>query len=320
GLFKDLSVNGPATSIELAARTGIVVRYALEWLSQMACAEYLLYDPTDQRFSLPATHAAILAQEGGPGFLGGLYQNFQSIEDGVFSKLLRAFRDGGGISYSEYNADFWDGLDRYTMGGLKHTLIQQYLPAMPDVQAALELGAKVADVGCGRGGILLLLAEAFQRSRFVGYDAFAPNITRAKANAQAAGITDRVNYVHHNATMGLPEKYDVIFCFDTLHHATNVPGFMRTIYEALNPGGILVCSEAACADTLEENIGPGGATLYASSILVCVPQVLSEGNEAYGAAGITFSKMHQLAVNAGFKDPHLVPLENSANNIYEVRR
>ncbi|OGN92759.1 MAG: hypothetical protein A2Y88_05315, partial [Chloroflexi bacterium RBG_13_48_10] len=320
GLFKDLAKNGPATSSELAARLGIVERYTREWLSQMACAEYLLYDPTNQRFSLPASHAPILAEEGSPEFLGGIYQNFQCIDAGIFSKLIRSFREGGGIAYSEYNADYWDGLDRYTTSGLKRNLVQKYIPAMPEVLAALERGALVADVGCGRGGMLLMLAEAFPHSRFIGYDAFEANIIQAQANAQSAGVTERLNYVHLNATHGLPQKYDVILCFDSLHHSTDVPDFMHTIHEALNPGGIFVCSEASCAETLEGNIGPGGAMLFASSVFVCVPQVLSESDEAFGLAGITFSKMRQLAATAGFDEPRLVPLENSGNNIYEIKR
>lgn len=319
GLFKDLAANGPATSAELAARTGIVERYAREWLSQMACAEYLKYDPADQRFSLPAAHAPTLAEEGGPDFMGGMYQNAQSIESGLFSKLLRAFREGGGVPYSDYDENYWEGQDRFSIGALKHTLVQKFIPAMPDVLARLERGAQVADVGCGSGGILLMLAQAFPLARFVGYDAHAPNIARAQANAQAAGLADRVRYVHHDATQKLPERYDIIFSFDTVHHATSILDFMRAIRDALNPGGIFVCSEAACADTLEANIGPGGAIMYAGSVFVCVPQVLSECDEALGSAGLTFSKMRTLYAQAGFGKLRLVPLEDAGANIYEIR-
>lgn len=318
GLFKDLAMNGPATSAELAARTGIVERYGREWLSQMACAQYLMYDPTNRRFSLPPGHAPTLAREGGSDFLGGLYQNFQSIEKGLFGKLLRVFREGGGIAYSEYDENFWDGQDRFTISNIKHTLIQKYIPAMPEVKAALERGMLVADVGCGRGGTLLLLTEAFPRSRFVGYDSLAPNIEKAQANSQAAGVTERLRYVCMDASHGLPERYDLILSFDVLHHATNVVAFLNSIHRSLNPGGIYVCQEAACADTLEENIGPGGAMLYASGVLACVPQVLSEGNETVGPAGLSFSRMKALCSQAGFTEMRLVPLEHAEANIYEI--
>lgn len=320
GLFKDLAAHGPATSAELAARTGLVERMLREWLSQMACAGYLKYDPADGHFSIPPEHISTLAEEGGPGFMGGMYQNFQSIEQGLLSKLLRAFRTGGGVAYSEYDDNFWDGQDRFSISNLKHSLVQQYLPAMPDVLAALEGGAQVADVGCGRGGILLILAEAFPQAHFTGYDAFAPNIERAQANAQAAGLADRVHFVCQDASRGLPERNDIILSFDVLHHATNIVAFLRTIREALNAGGIYVCQEAACADTLEANIASGGAMLYASGVMACVPQVLSEGDEAVGPAGLPFSKMRDLVALAGFSEIRLVPLENGDVNLYEVKR
>lgn len=319
GLFKDLAMHGPASSSELAVRTGIVERMAREWLSQMACAGYLKYDPADGRFSMPPEHIPTLAEEGGPGFMGGLYQNFQSIEQGLLSKLLRAFRTGGGVAYSEYDDNFWDGQDRFSISNLRHTLVQQYIPAMPDVLAALARGAQVADVGCGRGGILLMLAEAFPQARFTGYDAYAPNIARAQVNVQAAGLADHVKYVCQDASRGLPERSDIILSFDVLHHATNVVAFLRTIRESLNPGGIYVCQEAACADTLEANIASGGAMLYASGVMACVPQVLSEGDEAVGPAGLPFSRMRVLTEQAGFSEIRLVPLEGAAINLYEIK-
>jgi ubiquinone/menaquinone biosynthesis C-methylase UbiE len=320
GLFKDLAAQGPATSAEFAARNGIVERIGREWLSQMACAEYLNYDPTNQCFSLPPAHAPVLAEEGGPGFMGGMYQSFQTIEHGLFIKLLRAFRTGGGVAYSEYDDNFWEGQDRFSISNLQRSLVQHIIPAMPDVLAALERGALIADVGCGRGGILLILAQAFPRSRFVGYDAHAPNIARAQDNAESAVLSGRVRYVCQDVAKGLPESCDIILSFDVLHHANDVVAFLRAIRAALKPGGIYVCQEAMCAETLEENIGPGGAMLYGSGVFGCVPQVLSEGSEAIGPAGLPFSIMREYCTQAGFGNVRLVAFENADANIYEIKR
>ena len=319
GLFKDLAAHGPATSAEFAARTGIVERMGREWLSQMACAEYLKYDPADQRFSLPPAHAPILAEEGGPGFMGGMYQSLQSVENGLFGKLLHAFREGGGVAYSEYDDNYWEGLDRFSISNLKRSLVQYIIPAMPEVLVALERGALVADVGCGRGGVLQILAQAFPNSRFVGYDAHAPNIATAQKKAESAGMSDRVRYICLDASKGLPEPYDIILSFDVLHHATDVVAFLRTIRASLTPGGIYVCQEAMCADTLEGNMGPGGAMLYVSGVLVCVPQVLSESSEAVGPAGLSLSSMREYCARAGFGSVRLVAFENADANIYEIK-
>ena len=79
GLFKDLATNGPATSGELAARTGTVERYAREWLGGMASAGYLAYDPATRRFTLPPEHVPLLAEEGGAMFVGGGYEELSSL-------------------------------------------------------------------------------------------------------------------------------------------------------------------------------------------------------------------------------------------------
>ncbi len=319
GLFQDLAANGPATSSELAKRTGIVERYAREWLAQMACAEYLKYGPVDQRFRLPPEYMASLTEEGGIGFLGGVYQNLQSIEAGLIGKLQRAFREGGGIPYEDYNEDYWDGLDRATMSTFKHMLVEKYIPAMPTILESLENGCVVAEVGCGRGGIIRTLAGRFPRSRFVGYDSFAPNVTKAQADAVSAGCLDRVRYAYQDPAEKLPERYDLIFSIDSLHHVADVPGFMCSMREALNPGGSYIVIEEACAESLEENIGPAGAMLFAGSVFVCVPQALSESDQAYGVAGLTAPIMRDLSSTAGFHSCHLVPLENAGSNVYEMR-
>ena len=150
GLFKNLAEQGPATSAELASRTNLNERYLREWLGGMATAGYLNYDGTKKRFTLPAEHAAVLAQENGPFFVGGMYQMLPA-QAGVFDQVVSAFRSGGGVSQSQYNDMMWDGLERFTSTWFENLLLQQWIPAMPDVKAHLERGCDVADVGCGRG-------------------------------------------------------------------------------------------------------------------------------------------------------------------------
>jgi hypothetical protein len=191
GLFKDLAAHGPATSDELASRMGINERYAREWLGGMASAGYLEYDPATRRFTLPPEHAPALAQEGGPVFFGGIYQELPALT-GVLDQLTVAFRAGGGVPQAAYSDQMWDGLERFTNLWFENLITQQWLPAMPDVQAKLERGVQVADGGCGRGRALIKLAQAFPRSRYSGYDVFGPTIERATANARVAEVTDRV--------------------------------------------------------------------------------------------------------------------------------
>jgi hypothetical protein len=191
GLFKNLAEHRLATASELAMRMNLNERYTREWLGGMAAAGYLEYDSTTGRFTLPFEHVAALAQEGGPFFFGGIYQMLAALTN-VLDRVSEAFKRGGGVVQTAYPADMWDGLERFTAGWFENLLLQQWIPAMPDVQAHLEGGCEVADVGCGRGRALIKLAQAFPSSRYVGYDVFGPAVAEATERAHAAGVSDRV--------------------------------------------------------------------------------------------------------------------------------
>src|SRR5215467_8790806 len=228
GLFKNLAEQGSATSEELAERAQVNERYAREWLGAMASAGYLEYDPASRRFTLPPEHVPVLAQEGGPVFFGGVQEEIVGLA-GPVNQLMQAFRSGGGVPMEAYDPSTWEGLTRFTNGWFENLLVPVWLPAMPEVQAKLERGALVADVGCGHGKALIKLAQTYPQSRYVGYDLFAPTTARATANAKAAGLADRVRFEHLDVSAGLPEQYDVITTFDVVHDAVNPRGLLRAI-------------------------------------------------------------------------------------------
>src|SRR2546428_2022882 len=186
GLFKTLAAVGPATSVDIAAHAGIVERYAREWLGGMTSAGYVTYDAATRRFALPPEHAAALADEGGPMFFGGIYEMLLSASS-VVDRIAEAFRAGGGVPQSAYDERFWDGMERFSGGWYDNSLVQQWLPAMPEVERKLRQGADVADGGCGPGRALIRLAQAFPESRYVGFDALSPSVERATAPAREGG-------------------------------------------------------------------------------------------------------------------------------------
>ncbi len=318
GLFKDLAEKGPATSAELAARAGINERYAREWLAGMASAGYLEYDPTSRRFTLPPEHVSALAQEGGPFFFGGVHQEVSALA-AIVDPLTEAFRKGGGVPQSAYSDHLWNGMERFTGGWFQNLLTQQWIPAMPEVKAKLERGARVADVGCGRGRALIKLAQAFPDSRYVGYDAFEPSIVRATASAQAAGVGDRVTFKHFDASKGLPEQYDVITTFDVVHDSINPLGLLRAIRQALKANGTYVCLDINCSDKVEENSGPLGTLFYGFSVFYCMTTSLAGGGAALGTLGFHEPKVRELCAEAGFSSVRRLPLENPFNILYEVK-
>jgi SAM-dependent methyltransferase len=318
GLFKDLHTSGPATSAELAARAGIQERYAREWLGGMASAGYLTFDAEQGRFQLPAEHAPALAEEAGPYFFGGLYQMVPAMV-ATLDTLAEAFRAGGGVPYSAYGPDFWDGMDRFTNCWFENLLLQQWIPALPDVARKLDSGARVADVGCGRGRALIKLAQAYPASQFVGYDIYPPTVERASALADAAGVGDRVRFEALDGARGLPERFDVITTFDVIHDAPDPAGLLRAIREALADDGIYVCLDINCSDRLEENAGPLGSFFHGISVMYCMTTSLAQNGAGLGTLGFHERKVRELGTEAGFRSIRRLSLENPFNSVYEIR-
>jgi SAM-dependent methyltransferase len=318
GLFKALAAQGPATCGELAERAGVQERYAREWLRALTVAGYLTYDPASGRFALPPEHAPFLADEGGPMFFGGAYQGWVGLT-GVLDGVLRAFRHGGGVPYEAYGPDVWEGTARLTAPWFDHLLVQQWLPALPAVQAVLERGAAVADVGCGHGRALIRLAQAFPASRFAGYDVHGPSVARAGAEA-AAGVSDRVHFEQRDASRGIPERYDVITAFDMVHDAVAPRALLQAIREALRPGGVFLCLEFNCPERLEDDVGnPLAAIGYAGSVLFCMTSSLAHGGEGLGGRGLPEGKLRALCAEAGLGSVRRAPIENPFNILYEIR-
>ncbi len=318
GLFKALAARGPSTSAELAEEAGINERYAREWLSALACADYIRYDPATRRFSLSPEQAAVLADEGGPFFIGGEYQQLPALL-GILDPLAEAFRQGGGVPQSAYHESLYTGMERNALVTYRHLLVQQWIPAMPETRAALERGIRVADVGCGSGHALIALAQAFPNSHFTGYDVYAPTIALARRNAEEASVADRVRFVALDASRGIPEQYDLITTFIVIHDAANPRALLRAIHDALRPGGTYFCAEVKASSRLEKNIGPMGAYCYGTSVLYCMTTSLAEGGEGLGTAGMPVVKVQELCAEAGFSSVRRLDIDHPFRHFFEVK-
>jgi SAM-dependent methyltransferase len=317
GLFKDLAARGPATSAELAERTGCDERYVREWLRGMAAAGYLTLGEAG-RFTLPAAHAPVLALEPGPAFFGGVHQELLGAVQ-RYHELADAFRHGGGIAPGQLDEDVWIGTSRFTAQWHQNMLVQEWLPLLPEVRRKLASGARVADVGTGAGHALRTLAQRFPEGTYVGYDENAEVLDRARRQAEAAGLDERVRFEVRDAAAGLPEKFDVITTFDVLHDAVDPLALLRSIRTALDPDGVFVCLDINCADDPDQNAGPIATLLYGFSLLYCMTTSLARGGVGLGTLGLPESRLRELATEAGFQDVRRVEMENPFNNLYALR-
>jgi 2-polyprenyl-3-methyl-5-hydroxy-6-metoxy-1,4-benzoquinol methylase len=317
GLFKALAEHGPATSHELAARTGINERYAREWLQGLTAAEYLEVDAARMAYALPAEHAQPLADEDSPLFQGGILELLAHAQT-PFEQLVEAFKTGGGVPQAHFHPNLYHGMSRSSGVRYKNLLLQQWLPSMPDVQAMLERGVSVVDIGCGKGAALMRMAEAFPKSTFLGIDAFAPQVEGANARAKEAGLAGRLHFSTGDGAEKLPANYDVIFTFDVIHDSPRPREAMRNIRNHLNPGGVYVMQEITSEDELHANIGPMAAMKYGMSLHYCMTTSLAQGGAGLGTCGMPEKMVRELSKEAGFSRVVKSPACNDFISLYEI--
>ena len=205
----------------------------------------------------------MLADEGGVWFLGGGYQELVGMLPAL-DRIEAAFREGGGVPQAAYSEDAYTGMARLTQAWFDHHLTGSWLPLLPDVQQRLRDGISWADVGCGVGWALIRLAHEYPRSTFVGYDAFAAQVERARREADGAGVGDRVRFEVADGSRGLPERYDVIRVRRRAR-LTDPAGLVAGIRRSLTDGGTYVMLEMNCADDPADNSGPIATLLYGST-------------------------------------------------------
>jgi SAM-dependent methyltransferase len=281
GLYRAMSAGQSMTAAELAARTGCAERYVREWLCGQAAGGWIVYDDETERFSLPAAHAAVIADERSPAFLGGSIQSIGAIFRCV-DTLCDAFRSGEGIGWGEHHADLHEGAARFFRTACQSQL-GGWIEAVGDIAARLAAGGRIADVGCGYGGAAVTVAQAFPASRVLGVDPHGPSIDRARAAAASAGVSDRVAFRVSRADALEPDEFDLVMMLDCLHDMGDPVGAARAARAALLDGGALLVVEPAAADRLSENLTPIARTYYAASTAFCTPCALSqEGGWALG--------------------------------------
>jgi SAM-dependent methyltransferase len=299
GLYKAMEAGGPMTSEQLAERTGTAERYVREWLAGQAAAGYAEYDPTTKRYELPPEQAMVFAQEGSPVFVPGLFEVISAMFRDE-PKITEAFRTGKGVGWHEHDAALFHGTERFFRPGYAANLVEHWLPALEGVRERLEAGATVADVGCGHGASTVVMAEAFPRSRFVGFDYHAPSIDRARRNAAEAGLGDRVRFEVASAKSFPGKDYDLIAFFDCLHDMGDPVGAAAHVREALKPDGTWMIVEPFAHDRTEDNLNPVGRIFYAASTMICTPASLSQEVALGLGAQAGEARLREVVTSGGF--------------------
>jgi len=316
GLYKALAV-GPMTSAELAAKTQTDERYLREWLSSQAAGGYVTFDEKTNKFSLTEEQAFALAIEDSPAYLPGAFQLALGALAAV-PRIAESFRSGAGMGWHEHDDGVFHGCEKFFRPGYAANLVSSWIPALDDVKQKLEAGARVADVGCGKGASTVLMAKAFPKSQFFGFDYHDKSIEAARETAKREGLTDRVTFEVAKAKEYPGKDYDFVAVFDCLHDMGDPVGAAAHVRESLNADGTWMIVEPFANDQLKDNLNPVGRVYYSFSTLLCTPCSRSQEVGLCLGAQSGEARMRQVITSAGFSRFRRAT-ETPFNIVYEAR-
>jgi SAM-dependent methyltransferase len=315
-LYKSLAA-GPVTSAELAAKTTTDERYIREWLASQAAGGYITYDAATKKFSLTEEQAFTLADENSPAYLPGAFQLALGSLAAV-PRITESFRTGAGMGWHEHDDDVFHGCEKFFRPGYAANLVTTWIPSLKDVKGKLESGARVADVGCGKGASTILLAKAFPKSKFYGFDYHDKSIEAAREIAKKEGVAERVTFEVAKAKEFPGKSYDFVAVFDCLHDMGDPIGAAKHVRQSLNEDGTWMIVEPFANDELKDNLNPVGRVYYSFSTLLCTPCSRSQEVGLCLGAQSGEAKIHDVITSAGFRRFRRAT-ETPFNIVYEAR-
>lgn len=317
GLYKALASGEAVTAAELATKTSTNERYVREWLINQAASGYIDYDVESGRYSLLPEQAMALTDESSPYYVGGGFYVIKAMTHAV-TRIEDAFKNGGGMLWGEHDPDLFVGTERFFRPGYATHLIASWIPSLTGVEEKLKAGGKVADIGCGHGSSTIIMAQAYPKSRFWGFDNHEKSIETARQRAEDAGVSDRVNFEVANASELPDEQYDMVAFFDCLHDMGDPTGACKRAYEVLNADGTALIVEPMAGNTVEENFNIIGRTFAGASTLCCTANSMALGGPALGAVAPE-SAIRDVVLAGGFKEFRRAT-ETPFNRIFEARK
>jgi 2-polyprenyl-3-methyl-5-hydroxy-6-metoxy-1,4-benzoquinol methylase len=318
GLFQAIADTGPVTPSELATKTGYQERYLREWLECLAVGDVLGHDETTGAFSLSPEHAVALLDRDSLAYATPFVCYVPSFAK-VLDPLMEAFRSGGGVPYEAYGPDTREGIGAGNRPLYVNDYVARWIPALPDVEARLHAGGRVAEIGCGVGWSSISLARGFPRIRIEAVDVDEASISAAQRNAQEAQVADRIRF-HRGAveTVPLAGPFDLVTAFECLHDMPYPVKALRRMGELAGPAGAVLIADEAVEDRLPENRTFLGRLSYNFSVLHCLPQAMVFPGSAGTGTVLRPSVLRGYAREAGFSRVDVLPIEHPLWRFYRL--
>ena len=317
GLFDAMKDGAPVSSHDLADKTGLTSRYVEEWLKGMTAAGWLEHDEESDTFAMPAEHGFLLASEGTDHYMGGLFLAGPSLLSKA-PEVARAFRDGGGVHFSEFDNDWIEALDLMNGGAYQHRLTSYWMKQLPDIDERLAAGGRALDVGCGVGKVSLALAEAYPQAQITGFDPDDTSVAQARQAAERAGARQVTFKRGLISDIDSDATFDLACMFDCLHDLAEPEKTLAEIRRRLAAGGAVMVMEPRAADRLADNSNPLGAVYYGFSLFHCMTQSLAQGGPGLGTC-MGPARTMSLLREAGFSEVEQLPSKSQTNMFFAGR-
>ncbi|KAJ8604003.1 hypothetical protein CTAYLR_003341 [Chrysophaeum taylorii] len=312
------------TVLDVAAKTRLNARWLREWLAQQAAMGVLVLEEgdgdgdADLRYRLTPAFANVLANEASPSYIASMLQCVPALVHRAKTMLPEAFASGRGRPYDD--PDISIALDRAHAKHVRNVVLPHVVPATPALKLLEREGAKVADVGCGGGSLVIALASAFPNATVHGYEIADAALALATENVRWAQVRTASIRDARVTPLG-DETYDVVTTFDVVHDAPDPVGLLRQVKRALKPDGVWLLADLVVHDTTRANItsNPGAATLFAFSTCLCLACSLqTPDGRGLGTCGFGTAVANTMLAQAGFTRVRVI-LEEEGTRWFEVR-
>ena len=323
GFYRSLKEHGASTAKELSDAASTDERDTREWLEQQAAAGILTVDdvsaPSDRRrFQLPEEHMEALADPDSPYSIAPMCRSFAAIGHAL-PDLVEAFRSGEGIGWEAYGLDMVEAQGDFNRPWLRAQLGREFLPSIPDVHDRLSAGGSVADIACGVGWAAISIAEAYPNVTADGFDIDELSIDLAKKNAEAVGVSDRVNFSTEDVSaLLLEDLYDLAIVVEAIHDMSAPMGVLDSIRRMLKPDAPLIVADERTEDSFAAPANETERLFYVYSVLTCLPSAQVDTPTAGTGTVMRRSTLEKYAKDAGFASVEVLPIEHDFLRFYRL--
>lgn len=317
GFYRVLAGGEPMTAQQVATATGCNERLVREWLDGQAAGHLIDYDPLHDVYRLSAEEAAALAEEDSPAFVARAMNALGSFFLDA-DKVMEAYRGDGALAWGDHHPCLFSGTEWLFRAGYR-SMLPGWLDAIDGLDATLRRGGSIADVGCGHGASVVVLADTYPNATVTGIDNHAASIEVARRRADEAGVDDRSSFVVADSR-SYDGTYDLICFFDCLHDMGDPVGAARHAREHLTDDGVVMLVEPFALDGRATNMAdnPMSALFYTASSAICAPNSLSQDVGLALGAQAGEERLSAVMSEAGYSTCRRVA-ETPMNLILEAR-